>query len=218
MRILSPQILVTGGMSYAAVPLYRAFCAATGFAGTPQVGTGKFAPERLVPVEGDRSRRIKVHFNADTSDALPWQFLPQQKFVTVQPGETALAFYRAKNTSNTDVIGIATYNVTPDRVRAVSENVNKTADSDRRLRRTSRKWSVSVLTSRSCLLGKRWTCLYYSSLTRISSTTLPVQVSMTWFYRTLSSGTSRSSLFSLYLWTRLQCPAECPRPTRAGRA
>ena len=34
------------------------------------------------------------------------------------PGETALAFYRAKNTSDQDIIGIATYNMTPDRVSA----------------------------------------------------------------------------------------------------
>ena len=101
-------------MSYAAVPLYRVFCAATGFAGTPVVGTGKFAPERLVPAE--ESRRIKVKFNADTSEALPWRFVPQQKFVSVLPGETSLAFYKAKNLSSEDVIGIATYNVTPDRV------------------------------------------------------------------------------------------------------
>lgn len=101
-------------MSYAAVPLYRAFCAATGFAGTPQVGSGKFAPERLVPV--DNARRIRVRFNADTSDALPWQFVPQQKSVSVLPGETSLAFYKAKNKSDSDIIGIATYNVTPDRV------------------------------------------------------------------------------------------------------
>jgi len=78
------------------------------------VGTGKFAPERLVPVEN--ARRIKVHFNADTSDALPWQFTPQQKFVSVLPGETSLAFYTAKNKSKQDIIGIATYNVTPDRI------------------------------------------------------------------------------------------------------
>jgi cytochrome c oxidase assembly protein subunit 11 len=32
------------------------------------------------------------------------------------PGETSLAFYRAKNEGKQDVIGIATYNVTPDRV------------------------------------------------------------------------------------------------------
>ncbi|TRM64363.1 cytochrome c oxidase assembly protein CtaG/Cox11-domain-containing protein [Schizophyllum amplum] len=102
------------GVTYAAVPLYRMFCAATGFAGTPVVGNGRFAPERLVPVED--AHRIRVHFNADHSEQLPWKFLPQQKFVNVLPGETSLAFYKAKNVSDEDIIGIATYNVTPDRI------------------------------------------------------------------------------------------------------
>jgi cytochrome c oxidase assembly protein subunit 11 len=105
------------------VPLYRAFCAATGFAGTPVVGTGRFEAERLVAVDG--ARRIKVHFNADASEQLPWKFVPQQKFVTVLPGETSLAFYRAKNESPKDIIGIATYNVTPDRVCDVSSGDEK---------------------------------------------------------------------------------------------
>uniref|UniRef100_A0A8H8CL11 Uncharacterized protein n=2 Tax=Psilocybe cubensis TaxID=181762 RepID=A0A8H8CL11_PSICU len=107
-------IVFAAGASYAAVPLYRMFCAATGFAGTPNVGTGRFEPERLVPVEN--AGRIKVHFNADRSEQLPWTFTPQQKFVTVLPGETSLAFYTAKNNSDKDIIGIATYNVTPDRI------------------------------------------------------------------------------------------------------
>ena len=108
------QIVVGVGVTYAAVPLYRMFCAATGFAGTPKTGMGIFEAERLVPVED--ARRIKVHFNATTSDALPWKFTPCQQFVSVLPGETSLAFYKAKNLSNKDIIGIATYNVTPDRV------------------------------------------------------------------------------------------------------
>ncbi|TEB34512.1 hypothetical protein FA13DRAFT_1729146 [Coprinellus micaceus] len=107
-------IFVAVGATYAAVPLYRMFCAATGFAGTPKVGMGKFEPERLVPIEN--ARRIKVHFNADKSEQLPWKFIPQQKFVSVLPGETSLAFYTARNASDQDIIGIATYNVTPDRV------------------------------------------------------------------------------------------------------
>jgi cytochrome c oxidase assembly protein subunit 11 len=51
--------------------------------------------------------------------------VPQQKFVTVLPGETSLAFYRAKNESPKDIIGIATYNVTPDRVCDVSSDDEK---------------------------------------------------------------------------------------------
>lgn len=109
------QIVAATGVTYAAVPLYRMFCAATGFAGTPNVGTGRFEASRLVPVEG--VKRIKVHFNADRSEHLPWSFKPQQKVLSVLPGETSLAFYRAQNNSDKDVIGIATYNVTPDRVR-----------------------------------------------------------------------------------------------------
>jgi hypothetical protein len=34
------QIILAVGATYAAVPLYRMFCAATGFAGTPVVGKG----------------------------------------------------------------------------------------------------------------------------------------------------------------------------------
>ncbi|KAG0064148.1 Cytochrome c oxidase assembly protein cox11, mitochondrial [Linnemannia elongata] len=85
------------------------FCSATGLGGAPMVGETKFAPERLVPK--DNHRRIKVKFNADTSTSLQWSFLPQQRQVSVLPGETALAFYTAKNKSKDDVIGIATYNI-----------------------------------------------------------------------------------------------------------
>ncbi|KAJ7761890.1 cytochrome c oxidase assembly protein CtaG/Cox11-domain-containing protein [Mycena maculata] len=109
----SAVIIATLGVTYASVPLYRMFCAATGFAGTPNVD-GRFEAERLVPVQG--AQRIKVHFNADRAESLPWTFTPQQRFVTVLPGETSLAFYTAKNNSKQDIIGIATYNVTPDRV------------------------------------------------------------------------------------------------------
>lgn len=108
-------------MTYAAVPLYRAFCSATGFSGTPLTDPARFEPSRLVPAylnpsTGAQTRRIRVTFNADASDAIPWSFSPQQKEVNVLPGETALAFYTAKNRSKQDIVGIATYNVTPDKV------------------------------------------------------------------------------------------------------
>ncbi|GAA6028745.1 hypothetical protein JCM8097_007374 [Rhodosporidiobolus ruineniae] len=105
-------ILFVTAASYLAVPLYRVFCSTTGYGGTPQTDSSKYSPERLV-ARTDLDSRIRVTFNADASDSLPWSFTPQQKEVRVLPGETALAFYTAENNSDEDIIGIATYNVTP---------------------------------------------------------------------------------------------------------
>lgn len=62
------------------------------------------------------SRRLRITFNGSVSDVLPWKFTPQQREVRVLPGETALAFYTATNKSPTDIIGVATYSVTPGQV------------------------------------------------------------------------------------------------------
>lgn len=59
------------------------------------------------------ANRIRVTFNASVSDELPWKFVPQQREVRVLPGETALAFYKAENRGDRDIIGVATYSVTP---------------------------------------------------------------------------------------------------------
>jgi cytochrome c oxidase assembly protein subunit 11 len=69
---------------------------------------------RLQPVEG--AKRIRITFNGSVSDVLPWKFVPQQREVRVLPGETALAFYTATNKSDDDIIGVATYSVTPGQV------------------------------------------------------------------------------------------------------
>jgi cytochrome c oxidase assembly protein subunit 11 len=130
---LSVVIVFVGG-AYGAVPLYKLFCQATGFGGTPRVaphGTGRPPPGTHVsassstattaaatpaptPVRGGRV--LRVTFNADVSDRLPWSFRPQQREVRVVPGETALVFYTAKNLTDHDVVGIAAYNVTPNKV------------------------------------------------------------------------------------------------------
>ncbi|ORX89799.1 hypothetical protein K493DRAFT_288841 [Basidiobolus meristosporus CBS 931.73] len=103
-------LIVVLGLSYAAVPLYRMFCAATGYGGTPNTNH-TFDAENLVPVTN--SRRLKITFSSNVSDMLEWTFKPQQREVNVLPGETALAFYTAKNKADRDIIGISTYNVTP---------------------------------------------------------------------------------------------------------
>jgi cytochrome c oxidase assembly protein subunit 11 len=62
------------------------------------------------------ARRLRITFNGSVSDVLPWKFTPQQREVRVLPGETALAFYTATNKSDEDIIGVATYSVTPGQV------------------------------------------------------------------------------------------------------
>lgn len=92
-------------------------CATTGWGGQPIRAHGTSGEEnqdlssRLVPVTS--ANRIKVTFNAAVSDVLPWKFVPQQREVRVLPGETALAFYKATNLGDQDIIGVATYSVTP---------------------------------------------------------------------------------------------------------
>ena len=62
------------------------------------------------------SPRLRITFNGSVSDIMPWKFTPQQREVRVLPGETALAFYTATNKSQDDIIGVATYSVTPAQV------------------------------------------------------------------------------------------------------
>lgn len=75
---------------------------------------GEDTSSRVIPVTD--SRRLRITFNGSTSDVLPWKFRPQQREVRVLPGETALAFYTATNKSDSDVIGVATYSVSPSQV------------------------------------------------------------------------------------------------------
>ncbi|KAK6903184.1 hypothetical protein I203_108448 [Kwoniella mangroviensis CBS 8507] len=110
-------IVISLGVTYAAVPLYRAFCSATGFGGTPMTDPTKFSPDRLyVTPETQGRKRITVRFEATSADTLPWKFEPVTRSVKVLPGETALAFYTAKNWGKDDLIGIATYNMTPEKI------------------------------------------------------------------------------------------------------
>ncbi|KAK7978272.1 cytochrome-c oxidase assembly protein [Apiospora saccharicola] len=114
-------ILGTVAFSYGSVPMYKMICQTTGWGGQPVRAPGHGGAEsndpnfdpasRLVPVTD--AKRIRVTFNASVSDILPWKFTPQQREVRVLPGETALAFYTATNTSDKDIIGVATYSVTP---------------------------------------------------------------------------------------------------------
>ena len=95
------------GLSFAAVPLYRMFCQATGYNGTPQIGPA------LSP--GISSGRMQVRFDANTSATLPWRFSADLPAVDVALGEEKLATYTGVNMTDRAITGVATYNVTPDK-------------------------------------------------------------------------------------------------------
>lgn len=106
----------TMGLSYASVPLYRVFCQVTGFGGTVRRIEGEESDGFVTAIDEVKiveDRPIRIRFNADVSARMPWKFTPSQTEVIVLPGETALAFYVARNNSPEPVTGIATYNVTP---------------------------------------------------------------------------------------------------------
>ncbi|CAH8355885.1 unnamed protein product [Eruca vesicaria subsp. sativa] len=102
------------GLTYAAVPLYRTFCQATGYGGTVQ---RKETVEEKIARHSESGtvteREIVVQFNADVADGMQWKFTPTQREVRVKPGESALAFYTAENKSSSPITGVSTYNVTP---------------------------------------------------------------------------------------------------------
>ncbi|WPK27451.1 hypothetical protein PUMCH_004839 [Australozyma saopauloensis] len=107
-------IMIFAGLSCVAVPFYRYLCKRTGWGGVPITDSRVFTPDKVIPI--DTNRRIRISFTCQASGVLPWKFTPLQKEVYIVPGETALVFYKAKNMSKEDIIGMATYSVSPDHV------------------------------------------------------------------------------------------------------
>ena len=94
-------------LSFAAVPLYRMFCSATGWGGTP---------ERAERAPGAVAGQVGVRFDANVHPGLPWRFEPEQNTVRIQPGARTRIFYTAENLSARTIVGQAAYNVSPDNV------------------------------------------------------------------------------------------------------
>jgi len=127
-RTLVALLSVTAGMAglaFASVPLYDLFCRATGYGGTPGIA---LAPDRV-----DERRRITVRFDSGVNPALPWQFAPAQRPMTVSVGETALAFYRAHSVADGPTVGTATYNVTPLKVAKYFDKIDCFCFTEQRL-------------------------------------------------------------------------------------
>ncbi|MBV9734257.1 MAG: cytochrome c oxidase assembly protein, partial [Acidisphaera sp.] len=89
------------------VTLYRLFCSVTGAGGTTQ--------RAMADTATVSDRVVTVFFNTDVAPGLPWRFVPVQRSVRVHLGEQVPAFFEAQNLSDHDIVGHATFNVTPDK-------------------------------------------------------------------------------------------------------
>ena len=105
--VLSLAAVVVGmvGMSFASVPLYRLFCAATGFGGTTQ--RAENAPSQIA------LGTMAVRFESQVAPGLDWEFRPLISEISVHPGAQNEVFFRAVNRSTAPVTAQAVYNVTP---------------------------------------------------------------------------------------------------------
>jgi len=93
------------GLGFASDPLYDTFCKITGYGGTP-----KIADDNLSEVI---DRTVTVEFDSNVSGNLPWEFKADQRRVDVNLGQSGLAYYTVKNTSDDVLTGVANFNVMP---------------------------------------------------------------------------------------------------------
>jgi cytochrome c oxidase assembly protein subunit 11 len=93
------------GAAFAAVPFYRAFCQATGFAGTVRRA---YAPPIAIS-----NRTVEVDFDTNVR-GLAWDFEPDLRRQTARLGDSKLAFFKVTNNSDAPLTGRAVYNVSPD--------------------------------------------------------------------------------------------------------
>lgn len=97
------------GLSFAAVPLYKLYCQVTGKPGQAV----KEENNKVAVMDKIEDQPLTIRFDANTHSSMQWNFKPVQEKIVVNPGETALAFYRATNPLDELVIGVATYTILP---------------------------------------------------------------------------------------------------------
>jgi len=98
-------VMFMTGAAFAAVPLYRMFCQATGFNGT--VSRAESAPDRVL------SETVLIRFDTNVR-GLPMTFRPEQVSQRVRIGETGMAWFDVTNTSDQPIFARASYNVVPE--------------------------------------------------------------------------------------------------------
>jgi cytochrome c oxidase assembly protein subunit 11 len=97
-------------LGYAAVPLYRAFCQATGYGGTPR----RASEAEAGATQKLAGKTISIRFDANIDPGMKWTFRPEKTTQTVTIGQRSMAFFEAENLTDQTITGAASYNISPD--------------------------------------------------------------------------------------------------------
>ena len=92
------------GLSFAAVPLYDAFCRLTGFGGTTQVSK---EPPKVV-----LNKIVSVRFDTNVNN-LTWDFKAKSNVMDVKVGQVNKIEFEVENYGESTTYGVASFNVSP---------------------------------------------------------------------------------------------------------
>lgn len=100
-------VVLMAGVGFASAPLYRMFCAATGWNGTVQERLNAVAPGAVA------GKLVDVRFDANVKPGMGWRFEPDDRVKRVAVGARELAFFTAVNDTDHTITGTAAFNVSP---------------------------------------------------------------------------------------------------------
>ena len=96
-------VLFMASASFLSVPFYNWFCKVTGYGGATNVA------QKESDIISDNV--ISVRFDASLEKGLEWEVKPVQRNMTLNLGETGLAFYEAYNPTDKPIAAQASFNV-----------------------------------------------------------------------------------------------------------
>jgi cytochrome c oxidase assembly protein subunit 11 len=101
-------LLLLGGY-FLTVPFYNVVCQTMGFTMSTHSKDYRFADKEI-----NVFRKYTIRFMGHAEDNIPWDFQPETTQLSVNAGETALAFYKVYNRSDKPIAGIAIYQISPE--------------------------------------------------------------------------------------------------------
>jgi cytochrome c oxidase assembly protein subunit 11 len=112
--VLTVLVALMVGAAYAAVPLYRIFCQATGYGGTTERAAAN--PKGII------DREMTVNFDSNVTAAVPWTVTPAAP-ATARIGTVQTIDFVATNNADHAVTGQAGFNVSPQGAGAYFDKI-----------------------------------------------------------------------------------------------